>query len=131
MSLQGYPASRYYTNFAGVPNYVHQHQLGLAAGGRAPDWPDGYGFLYYLTAGPAITVMMAHFFLADEALTWRKSIGVALALSGALLLTLRGESGLAGVDQASPIGYGLVFVAMLVSVPVGVHARALHHQIPA
>src|SRR5690349_4512179 len=28
---------------------------GLAAGGWAPDWPDGYGFLYYLTAGPAIS----------------------------------------------------------------------------
>jgi len=38
-----------------VPNYVHQHDLGLAAGGWAPDWPDGYGFLYYLTAGPAIS----------------------------------------------------------------------------
>ncbi len=38
-----------------MPNYVHQHDLGLAAGGWAPDWPDGYGFLYYLTAGPAIS----------------------------------------------------------------------------
>jgi peptide/nickel transport system substrate-binding protein len=55
VTLQGYPAGRYYTNFAGVPNYVHQHDLGLAAGGWAPDWPDGYGFLYYLTAGPAIS----------------------------------------------------------------------------
>ncbi len=37
-----------------MPNYVHQHDLGLAIGGWAPDWPDGYGMLYYVTAGPAI-----------------------------------------------------------------------------
>jgi hypothetical protein len=41
-------------SFAGVPNYVHQHDLGLVVGGWAPDWPDGFGFLYYLTAGAAI-----------------------------------------------------------------------------
>jgi peptide/nickel transport system substrate-binding protein len=54
LTLQGYPSGKYFTNFAGVPNYVHQHNLGLAIGGWAPDWPDGYGMLYYLTAGPAI-----------------------------------------------------------------------------
>jgi peptide/nickel transport system substrate-binding protein len=54
VTLQGYPSGKYLTNFAGVPNYVHQHRLGLAVGGWAPDWPDGYGMLYYLTAGPAI-----------------------------------------------------------------------------
>ncbi len=54
LTLQGYPSGKYFTNFAGVPNYVHQHDLGLAIGGWAPDWPDGYGMLYYLTAGPAI-----------------------------------------------------------------------------
>jgi peptide/nickel transport system substrate-binding protein len=54
VTLQGYPSGKYFTNFAGVPNYVHQHDLGLAVGGWAPDWPDGYGMLYYLTAGPAI-----------------------------------------------------------------------------
>jgi peptide/nickel transport system substrate-binding protein len=54
LTLQGYPSGKYFTNFAGVPNYVHQHKLGLAVGGWAPDWPDGYGMLYYVTAGPAI-----------------------------------------------------------------------------
>jgi peptide/nickel transport system substrate-binding protein len=54
MTLQGYPSGKYYTTFAGVPNYVHQHHLGLATGGWAPDWPDGFGFLYHLTAGAAI-----------------------------------------------------------------------------
>ncbi len=54
VTLQGYPSGKYFTDFAGVPNYVHQHDLGLAIGGWAPDWPDGYGMLYYVTAGPAI-----------------------------------------------------------------------------
>lgn len=54
VTLQGYPSGRYFTNFAGVPGYVHQHDLGLVTSGWAPDWADGFGFLYYLTAGPAI-----------------------------------------------------------------------------
>jgi peptide/nickel transport system substrate-binding protein len=54
LTLQGYPSGRFFTNFAGIPNYVHQHDLGLAISGWGPDWPDGFGFLYYLTAGPAI-----------------------------------------------------------------------------
>jgi len=54
LTVQGFPSGKYFTNFAGVPNYVHQHKLGLAVGGWAPDWPDGYGMLYYVTAGPAI-----------------------------------------------------------------------------
>jgi peptide/nickel transport system substrate-binding protein len=54
VTLQGYPSGRFFTNFAGVPNYVHQHDLGLVTSGWAPDWADGFGFLYYLTAGSAI-----------------------------------------------------------------------------
>ncbi|MCA9965512.1 MAG: DMT family transporter [Anaerolineales bacterium] len=66
------------------------------------------------TAGPALTVIMAHYALADERLTWRKIAGVALALGGALLLILRGESGLTEVTQVSGWGYGLLLFAMLV-----------------
>ena len=54
VALQGYASGSFFTSFAGVPNYVHQHDLGLVVGGWAPDWPDGFGFLYYLTAGAAI-----------------------------------------------------------------------------
>ena len=50
----GLPVRTYYADFAGVPSYVHQHDLGLAIGGWGADWPDGYGFLYNLVAGPAI-----------------------------------------------------------------------------
>jgi peptide/nickel transport system substrate-binding protein len=54
VTLRGYPSGTYYADFAGVPSYVHQHDLGLAIGAWGADWPDGYGFLYNLVAGPAI-----------------------------------------------------------------------------
>lgn len=69
----------------------------------------------FVTVGPALTVVLAHFFLADESLTTRKAVGVLLALSGALLLALRGESGLPNVEAANPTGY-LLMLATLVSV---------------
>jgi peptide/nickel transport system substrate-binding protein len=53
-TLHGYPAGTYYANFAGVPKYVHQHQLGIDFGGWAPDWPDGYGFFDFISAGNTI-----------------------------------------------------------------------------
>jgi ABC-type transport system substrate-binding protein len=53
-ALQGFPASTYYTDFAGVPAYVHSHDIGVAIGGWAADWPDGYGFLLDLSDGATI-----------------------------------------------------------------------------
>jgi peptide/nickel transport system substrate-binding protein len=52
--LHGYPSGTYYSNFAGSPNYVHQHDLGIDMGGWAPDWPDGYGMLDELLNGNTI-----------------------------------------------------------------------------
>ena len=54
VTLLGYPSGTFFSNFAGVPDYVRQHHLGLAFGAWGADWPDGYGFLYNLVAGPAI-----------------------------------------------------------------------------
>ena len=54
-NLSGYLSGKYYTNFAGVPSYVHSHDLGLSVGGWGADWPDGYGFLYYLSDGATIS----------------------------------------------------------------------------
>jgi drug/metabolite transporter (DMT)-like permease len=76
-----------------------------------------------LTINPAITVLLAHFFLPDEPLTHRKTLGVALALSGAALLALRGETGLADVSRAAPIGYGLVLLANVADSSSSVYAR--------
>ena len=53
-TLKGYLASNYFGTFAGVPNYVHSHGLGLAAGGWGPDWPDAYGWGWALFDGSAI-----------------------------------------------------------------------------
>jgi peptide/nickel transport system substrate-binding protein len=33
---------------------VHQHDLGIDFGGWAPDWPDGYGFFNFISAGDTI-----------------------------------------------------------------------------
>ena len=55
LSLHGYPSAGYFSNTAGVPRYVHQHQLGIVMGGWVPDWPDGYGFFDLITAGSAIS----------------------------------------------------------------------------
>ena len=53
-TLKGFTAASYYGNFAGVPNYVHSHQLGLLAGGWGPDWPNAYGWGWALFDGGSI-----------------------------------------------------------------------------
>jgi peptide/nickel transport system substrate-binding protein len=54
VTLKGFPAGSYYTDFAGAPAYVHAHGLGMAAGGWGADWPNGFGFLDSLVAGNTI-----------------------------------------------------------------------------
>ena len=54
VTLRGFPAGSYYTDFAGAPAYVHSHDLGMAAGGWGADWPNGFGFLDELVAGNTI-----------------------------------------------------------------------------
>lgn len=76
-----------------------------------------------LTAGPVITIVMAHFTLSDETLNRRKGLGAVIALGGALLLAARGESGLAEVGRANPLGYALVGLAMLFAGAASVYAR--------
>lgn len=68
-----------------------------------------------ITLNPAITVVLAHFFLPEEQLSLRKMFGVMLALSGALLMLGLGESGLPEVTQVNPLGYLLAFFAMVSS----------------
>jgi peptide/nickel transport system substrate-binding protein len=55
LSLHGYPSGTYFSDSAGVPEYVHAHHLGIVMGGWAPDWPDGYGFFHFITAGNTIS----------------------------------------------------------------------------
>ena len=53
-TLKGFTAATYYSTYAGVPNYVHSHDLGLLSGGWGPDWPDAYGWGWALFNSKAI-----------------------------------------------------------------------------
>ena len=68
-----------------------------------------------ITVNPALTVLLAHYFLGDERLSRNKIVGVILALSGAVLLVVLGETGLPDVGQANPIGYVFLLVGMVSS----------------
>ena len=76
-----------------------------------------------LTVVPALTVLMAHFMLPDEKLSLRKITGVTLALSGAALLIILGESGLPDVTAADPRGYVLVLIAVTVASYMVIYTR--------
>ena len=76
-----------------------------------------------MTTSPAFTVLFAHFFLADERLTRRKSAGILLALAGTLFLALRGESGLPDIGQANPLGYILILGAMFFGSGMTIYVR--------
>lgn len=52
--IQSFPHSTYGSDFAGVPNYDQQHDLGVLMYGWAADWPDGFGFLQQIVDGRAI-----------------------------------------------------------------------------
>ena len=53
-NIKAFPAGKYFSNFAGVPSYVHSHQLGLMLTAWGADWPTGYGFLDQIVDGSAI-----------------------------------------------------------------------------
>ncbi|MCB0071135.1 MAG: DMT family transporter [Caldilineaceae bacterium] len=77
----------------------------------------------FVTITPAMMALAAHTFLPDERMTTYKALGVMLALSGSLFLALRGESGLAGVGRASPLGFGLVFIGLCSEVTNAIFVR--------
>ena len=66
----------------------------------------------FFTTGPAITVLLASFLLADEILTRRQAAGVIITLAVALLLAMRGESGPPDIRHVSPLGYTMIMVAV-------------------
>ncbi|HEX7659772.1 MAG TPA: ABC transporter substrate-binding protein [Pseudonocardiaceae bacterium] len=49
-----YPQGQYFTDFAGVPTFAQQHDLGIIMTGWQPDWPDGLGFFSQIVDGRAI-----------------------------------------------------------------------------
>jgi drug/metabolite transporter (DMT)-like permease len=72
---------------------------------------------------PAVTVLIAHFFLPDEPLTLQKSAGLIIALGGAVLMGILGETGLPDVTHANPLGYLLVLAAALAAAIGSIYAR--------
>ena len=54
-SLHGFPTATYDGDFAGVPKYEAQHDIGISFYGWAADWPDGWGFFFYIVDGSAIS----------------------------------------------------------------------------
>ncbi len=54
-TLHGFPTGTYDGNFAGVPKYEANHNIGISFYGWAPDWPDGWGYMYYIVDGSAIS----------------------------------------------------------------------------
>ncbi len=84
-----------------------------------------------ISLGPALTILLAHLFLPEERLSPRKSLGVALALAGGLLLALRGETGLPDIAQANPLGYGLVIMATLSAAGATIYARRFMRRLDA
>ncbi len=75
------------------------------------------------TTGPAITVVLAHFLLDDDRLTSRKTLGVALALGGAVMLSLSGETGLGDSAEFDPRGYLFIFASNISSSIGIIYAR--------
>lgn len=67
----------------------------------------------YVTTAPAQIAIAAHFFLPDERMTRNKAVGVSLALLGSLFLVLLGESGLADVSRANPLGVILIMTGLI------------------
>jgi drug/metabolite transporter (DMT)-like permease len=70
-----------------------------------------------------VIVILAHFVLPDESLTRRKALGVAIAFTGALVLAANGESGLVNGETANPLGYILIFTAILIANSMTVYSR--------
>jgi len=66
-----------------------------------------------VTIFPVTTVVLAHFFLRDEPLNFKKILGVLISFSGAFLIVALGETGLPDVSQVNPLGYGLILIAAL------------------
>jgi drug/metabolite transporter (DMT)-like permease len=84
-----------------------------------------------ITTTPAFITLAAHFFLPDERLTGVKFMGVMLALTGAMLVVVRGETGLPNVQEASIWGYLLVFSNVLLETATAIYVRRHMRQMDA
>ncbi|MER5530488.1 ABC transporter substrate-binding protein [Streptomyces sp. NPDC002677] len=54
-TLKQYPSGKYFTDYAGVPNFANKQNVGLMMMQWGADWPSGYGFLQQILNGQAIS----------------------------------------------------------------------------
>jgi len=54
VDIQQFPQGKYFSDFAGVPQYTQDHGTGLIMMQWGADWPTGYGFLQQVVDGDAI-----------------------------------------------------------------------------
>jgi len=59
-----------------------------------------------------IIILMAHFFLEDERLTWLKAVGAVISFAGTALLVVSGETGLVELGKADWRGYLYMCIAI-------------------
>lgn len=52
--IKTFPADKYFTDFAGVPDWVHKNNAGMMMMAWGADWPTGFGFLDQIVNGSAI-----------------------------------------------------------------------------
>ncbi|MFE4453738.1 ABC transporter substrate-binding protein [Streptomyces sp. NPDC056796] len=52
--IKQFPADKYFTDFAGVPDWVHKNNAGMMMMAWGADWPTGFGFLDQIVNGSAI-----------------------------------------------------------------------------
>lgn len=76
-----------------------------------------------VTTTPAMTVVMAHFFLRSEKLDVFKGIGVLVSLGGVLLMFIKGETGLPEIEEVNAIGFSLVLFGMICNSGAGIYIR--------
>lgn len=52
--IKQFPGDKYFTDFAGVPTWVHKNNAGMMMMAWGADWPTGFGFLDQIVNGTAI-----------------------------------------------------------------------------
>lgn len=111
---------------------IWRHGIMLGVFGLAVPLTGYVTALQYMSAGvnslfiaiaPALVVLFAHLLLPDEKLTARIAIGIGLALGGAALLAISGQSGLPDVSRAQPIGYVFLMGAIVIDTLMIIYAR--------
>ncbi|MFE9422754.1 ABC transporter substrate-binding protein [Kitasatospora sp. NPDC006697] len=54
LEIQQYPQGKYFSDYAGVPDFINSKGIGMMMMQWGADWPSGYGFLQQITDGRAI-----------------------------------------------------------------------------